>query len=56
MPELRQNIITRDWVILSTERAKRPDQFAKVGKSEQVINAFDSNCPFCPGNEAMSSE
>ncbi len=27
MPELRLNLITREWVIIATERAKRPDDF-----------------------------
>ena len=29
MPELRQNIITRHWVIIATERARRPDDFSR---------------------------
>ena len=29
MPELRQNLISRDWVIIATERAKRPEDFIK---------------------------
>lgn len=27
MPEIRQNIISRQWVIIATEHAQRPDQF-----------------------------
>src|SRR3989338_5014072 len=27
MPKLRQNIITGDWVVISPERAKRPEDF-----------------------------
>lgn len=26
MPQLRQNIILKEWVIIATERAKRPEQ------------------------------
>jgi UDPglucose--hexose-1-phosphate uridylyltransferase len=53
MPELRQNILTREWVIIATERAKRPKEFAK--KSEKkVLPAHSPNCPFCPGNEHMT--
>ncbi len=29
MPELRHNVITREWVIFATERAKRPEDFRK---------------------------
>ena len=55
MPQLRQNIITLDWVIIATERAKRPDQFGRTVKVEEIIPEFDSSCPFCPGNESTSS-
>ncbi len=27
MPEFRQNMVSKEWVIIATERAKRPDQF-----------------------------
>lgn len=54
MPELRYNVITRDWVIISTERAKRPDQFKKPAASRPPRASFDPNCPFCPGNEKMT--
>ena len=30
MPEIRQNIATREWVIIATERAKRPEQFRRA--------------------------
>jgi len=26
MPELRQNLFTKEWVVIATERAKRPEQ------------------------------
>ena len=38
MPELRQNLISRDWVIIATERAKRPEDFAK--KNKEKITAY----------------
>lgn len=50
MPELRLNVITRDWVIVATERAQRPHQFVRTRSSAQVPR-HDGNCPFCPGNE-----
>lgn len=55
MPELRQNIATREWVIIATERAKRPQEFAgeKPGRTEHWP-AHVASCPFCPGNEALS--
>jgi UDPglucose--hexose-1-phosphate uridylyltransferase len=54
MPELRYNVITREWVIIATERAKRPDQFIKEKKSRPPAPAFVADCPFCPGNEKMT--
>ena len=55
MPELRQNIITREWVIIAKERAQRPDQFVRPKKESEPLPEFDPKCPFCPGNEAMSA-
>jgi UDPglucose--hexose-1-phosphate uridylyltransferase len=46
MPELRKDPVTGRWVIISTERAKRPAQFIR-GRQEKR-GGF---CPFCPGNE-----
>lgn len=57
MPEFRQNIATREWVIIATERAKRPEQFVKA-PHESVFDrpAHDPKCPFCPGNEELDLE
>jgi UDPglucose--hexose-1-phosphate uridylyltransferase len=54
MTELRQNLITRDWVIIATERAKRPDEFSKPETSLIPIPHYRSNCPFCTGNELLT--
>ena len=53
MPEIRHNLLTREWVIIATERAKRPDQFVRKGE-KKALPAFEPMCPFCPGNEAMT--
>jgi UDPglucose--hexose-1-phosphate uridylyltransferase len=50
MPELRLNLITREWVIVLTERAKRPDDF-KLKRDKRAMPEFLETCPFCPGNE-----
>ncbi|HEY9850265.1 MAG TPA: galactose-1-phosphate uridylyltransferase [Leptolyngbyaceae cyanobacterium] len=56
MPELRQNIITRDWVIIAIERAKRPHEFATTKKENIVIPCYKEDCPFCFGNEHRTPE
>jgi UDPglucose--hexose-1-phosphate uridylyltransferase len=50
MSEVRLNHITGDWVIISTERAKRPEDFV-VKKEKKEIPVYVETCPFCPGNE-----
>ncbi len=54
MPEIRQNIISGQWVIIATERARRPDQFRSAEAPRKDLPALDVTCPFCPGNEAMT--
>lgn len=52
MPELRQNIITKDWVVVAPERAKRPRDFV-IPKSIKI--ADKSKCPFCFGTEGYKN-
>jgi UDPglucose--hexose-1-phosphate uridylyltransferase len=52
MPELRQNPATKEWVIIATERAKRPEE---LGAGNQPIASSEQDgCPFCPGNEGKT--
>ncbi|HBT47053.1 MAG TPA: galactose-1-phosphate uridylyltransferase [Peptococcaceae bacterium] len=53
MPELRQDPVTGRWVIISTERAKRPSDFRRQKDEEGPVqpDRKEKNCPFCPGNE-----
>jgi UDPglucose--hexose-1-phosphate uridylyltransferase len=46
MSELRKDPVTGRWVIISTERGKRPSDFGI-----QKVKAKEGFCPFCPGNE-----
>ncbi len=46
MPELRKDPITERWVIISSERGKRPSDWTMEPKVRS--GGF---CPFCPGNE-----
>lgn len=49
MPELRKDPITDRWVIISTERGKRPVFF-----TEETPPPKAGMCPLCPGNENMT--
>lgn len=52
MPEIRQDPTTREWVIIATERAKRPHEFRSIpDKADQG----DRSCVFCSGNESQTS-
>jgi len=46
MPELRKDPIVGRWVIIATERAKRPHDF-----KTETAPASGKFCPFCEGNE-----
>jgi UDPglucose--hexose-1-phosphate uridylyltransferase len=46
MPELRRDPIHGRWVIISTERGRRPSDF--VTEEQRPIGGF---CPLCEGNE-----
>ena len=50
MPELRKDPIIGRWVIIATERAKRPDQFS--GQAEE--GPPEKPCPFCEGQESQT--
>ena len=50
MPELRRDPITGRWVIISTDRARRPTDFIR----ESVQIKGPKNCPFCPGAEGRT--
>ncbi len=56
MSEIRQNLITRDWVIISTERAKRPHEFAAKKPEILEIPVYKPDCPFCPGNDHLCTK
>jgi UDPglucose--hexose-1-phosphate uridylyltransferase len=49
MPELRKDPIIGRWVIISTDRGKRPSEFELAKPA-----AKGGFCPFCPGNESKT--
>ncbi|MFH1855447.1 MAG: galactose-1-phosphate uridylyltransferase [bacterium] len=44
MPQLRQNIITGEWVVFAPERAKRPSDYVSVTTEKKQKK---EDCPFC---------
>lgn len=51
MPEFRQDWATKEWVIIATERAKRPEDFVTDKGAKKNLPEMDDKCPFCTGNE-----
>jgi UDPglucose--hexose-1-phosphate uridylyltransferase len=49
MPDLRRDPVTGRWVIIASERAKRPQDFIR-----EPVKLKGGFCPFCPGNEAKT--
>jgi UDPglucose--hexose-1-phosphate uridylyltransferase len=48
--ELRKDYLLDRWVVIATERGRRPTDFSKQ-KTEPTKTAI---CPLCPGNEHMT--
>lgn len=53
MPEMRLNLITKEWVIIAAEKGKKPEDFIKASGKKRLPE-YSKDCPFCPGNEAKS--
>jgi len=50
VPELRKDPVTGRWVIISTDRARRPSDFSR----EPAVIKGEDFCPFCPGHESKT--
>jgi UDPglucose--hexose-1-phosphate uridylyltransferase len=50
LPELRKDPITGRWVIIATDRAKRPTDFIR----QSTPPPSSKVCPFCEGNESKT--
>jgi UDPglucose--hexose-1-phosphate uridylyltransferase len=51
MPQLRQNIVTGEWVVIAPERSKRPHDFI----AEKPAKKGTENCPFCPEGPSLKT-
>jgi UDPglucose--hexose-1-phosphate uridylyltransferase len=52
MPELRKDPISDRWVVISSERGKRPSDFKLPSVAEEA--GTGEGCPFCEGNETKT--
>jgi len=48
--EVRKDYLLDRWVVIATERGRRPTDFAKQEREKAKIGI----CPLCPGNEHMT--
>ena len=48
MPQLRKDPVTGRWVIISTDRNRRPSDFTRT----RDLPKLNGVCPFCRGHEA----
>jgi UDPglucose--hexose-1-phosphate uridylyltransferase len=49
-PHRRFNPLTREWVLVSPHRTKRPWQGQKEKPAEAKLDEYDPGCYLCPGN------
>lgn len=56
MSQFRQNPISKHWVLIAPNRAKRPEQFATAPVMQFNFPEIDEHCVFCPGNEHQNQE
>lgn len=56
MSEFRQNMVSNEWVIIATERAKRPGDFSHGKEKKPPLPEHSPKCPFCLGNESLTPE
>jgi len=58
MSEYRQNFTNGQWVVIATERARRPEDFRSPvhGNLRPLLPVHSAECPFCRGGDAEYSE
>jgi UDPglucose--hexose-1-phosphate uridylyltransferase len=47
-------MLTNEWVIIATDRARRPEDFQKQKKAKPPLPEHSDQCPFCPGQESQT--
>ncbi len=56
MSEFRQNMATKEWVIVAGEREGRPHDFKAEAERNGEAPRHREDCPFCTGNEDETGE
>lgn len=56
MSEMRQDMISKQWVIVAPERAKRPNHHNGGADEHPPLPRHRADCPFCAGNEPQTPE
>jgi UDPglucose--hexose-1-phosphate uridylyltransferase len=56
MSEFRQNLATKEWVILAPGRTSRPHDSSDPVSVRAGVPRHRPDCPFCLGNEAQTND
>ncbi|PIR97356.1 MAG: galactose-1-phosphate uridylyltransferase [Candidatus Doudnabacteria bacterium CG10_big_fil_rev_8_21_14_0_10_41_10] len=54
MSEFRQDIVTKEWVLVASLRSGRPHEFSKSKAIPEGLPESDPKCVFCVGNESKT--
>ncbi len=54
MSEFRQDIVTKNWVLIAESRAQRPSDFETQAATPKDLPEISKTCGFCPGNEHLT--
>ncbi len=55
MSEFRQNLATKEWVIIAPGRDGRPQDYVTVEEGRPAPPVHRDDCPFCTGNEEKTA-
>lgn len=54
MSEFRQDIVTKEWVLIAPSRALRPNEFSHEPATPDSLPEVSAGCAFCPGAEGQT--
>ncbi len=56
LSEFRQDIVTKNWILIAEGRDKRPTDFKTFAATPPELPAVVQTCVFCPGNEMKTGQ